>query len=379
MFKPFNVLLALLGMLGMVFLWSGSAVADPPAPVPESCLEVPAPAECLALENGGGTGDEGGGTSTGDDDTVPTVTYPPTPTGEPLVTGETQEAGETGETTGENRSDASAAAAETPEPTGSTELTESAEATQDPASCIEAEVAALVTDLTALLGADFAGLVAEIEGGLSDPAGLPTFLAGLPALIEDSGAEFSAELAGVVSGAADGLLACLPTQLPPCEVIEDFPLCIPDCAFIAELLGQEGCDFPECIDLTTIDPAVAELIGQLPEELLSELPICPPPGEEPSPAPGPTPVADPTQYENCDDARARGAAPVYASDPGYGPHLDADGDGIGCEDDTVVPAGYDSGGGRLAYTGAEFGPQITYGVVLLLLGSAFLLVSRRRA
>ena len=36
-------------------------------------------------------------------------------------------------------------------------------------------------------------------------------------------------------------------------------------------------------------------------------------------------------YANCDAARAAGAAPVYAGDPGYAPHLDRDGDGIGCE------------------------------------------------
>ncbi|TQN32246.1 excalibur calcium-binding domain-containing protein [Haloactinospora alba] len=36
-------------------------------------------------------------------------------------------------------------------------------------------------------------------------------------------------------------------------------------------------------------------------------------------------------YENCDAARAAGAAPVREGDPGYGPHLDRDGDGVGCE------------------------------------------------
>lgn len=36
-------------------------------------------------------------------------------------------------------------------------------------------------------------------------------------------------------------------------------------------------------------------------------------------------------YRNCTAARAAGAAPVYIGEPGYGPHLDRDGDGIGCE------------------------------------------------
>lgn len=36
-------------------------------------------------------------------------------------------------------------------------------------------------------------------------------------------------------------------------------------------------------------------------------------------------------YQNCSAARAAGAAPVYAGEPGYGRHLDRDNDGIGCE------------------------------------------------
>lgn len=36
-------------------------------------------------------------------------------------------------------------------------------------------------------------------------------------------------------------------------------------------------------------------------------------------------------YKNCTAAREAGAAPVRRGDPGYGSHLDRDGDGIGCE------------------------------------------------
>lgn len=36
-------------------------------------------------------------------------------------------------------------------------------------------------------------------------------------------------------------------------------------------------------------------------------------------------------YRNCTEARAAGAAPVYSDDPGFGPHLDRDNDGVGCE------------------------------------------------
>jgi hypothetical protein len=36
-------------------------------------------------------------------------------------------------------------------------------------------------------------------------------------------------------------------------------------------------------------------------------------------------------YTNCAAARAAGAAPVRRGQPGYGPHLDRDNDGVGCE------------------------------------------------
>lgn len=38
-----------------------------------------------------------------------------------------------------------------------------------------------------------------------------------------------------------------------------------------------------------------------------------------------------TSFENCTAAREAGAAPVHRGDPGYGSHLDRDGDGVGCE------------------------------------------------
>ncbi len=36
-------------------------------------------------------------------------------------------------------------------------------------------------------------------------------------------------------------------------------------------------------------------------------------------------------FSNCAAARAMGADPVYRHESGYGPHLDGDNDGIGCE------------------------------------------------
>ncbi len=41
--------------------------------------------------------------------------------------------------------------------------------------------------------------------------------------------------------------------------------------------------------------------------------------------------ADGPAFPNCTAARAAGAAPVRRGEPGYGPHLDRDGDGVGCE------------------------------------------------
>jgi len=47
--------------------------------------------------------------------------------------------------------------------------------------------------------------------------------------------------------------------------------------------------------------------------------------------PSVTPAGGGGVFRNCTEARAAGAAPVYAGSPGYGPHLDRDGDGVGCE------------------------------------------------
>ncbi|WP_234321936.1 excalibur calcium-binding domain-containing protein [Streptomyces xanthophaeus] len=82
-----------------------------------------------------------------------------------------------------------------------------------------------------------------------------------------------------------------------------------------------------------------------------EAPASPTPPPAPAPAPEPTqeaaPRPDPDEggasgssatggsgsvsYKNCTAARAAGAAPVRRGDPGYGRHLDRDGDGVACE------------------------------------------------
>ncbi|MFC5849376.1 excalibur calcium-binding domain-containing protein [Deinococcus petrolearius] len=52
-----------------------------------------------------------------------------------------------------------------------------------------------------------------------------------------------------------------------------------------------------------------------------------PKAASPLPAAGSSGVS----YPNCSAARAAGTAPVRVGQPGYGKHLDRDGDGVGCE------------------------------------------------
>lgn len=66
---------------------------------------------------------------------------------------------------------------------------------------------------------------------------------------------------------------------------------------------------------------------------------CHSPQSSPPPRPSSqAPLSDPSLqlssdfvWKNCSEARAAGAAPVLRGEPGYGLHLDRDGDGVGCE------------------------------------------------
>jgi hypothetical protein len=76
-------------------------------------------------------------------------------------------------------------------------------------------------------------------------------------------------------------------------------------------------------------PAPAPAPRRAPAPAPAQVPVpAPVPAPEPEPAPAPAPGVS---YANCSAAKAAGAAPVHAGDPGYGRHLDRDGDGIGCE------------------------------------------------
>lgn len=61
-------------------------------------------------------------------------------------------------------------------------------------------------------------------------------------------------------------------------------------------------------------------------ETVTEQPDAPAGGDN-----GDTADGGSVHYENCAAARAAGAAPVQRGDPGYGSHLDRDGDGTGCD------------------------------------------------
>jgi hypothetical protein len=81
------------------------------------------------------------------------------------------------------------------------------------------------------------------------------------------------------------------------------------------------------------EPLPDGVVAQLPEPAPVPVP-APAPAPRPAPAPVPAPAPAPAPsvyYANCTAARAAGAAPVHVGQPGYGTHLDRDGDGIGCE------------------------------------------------
>ncbi|RBY94912.1 hypothetical protein DQ244_00165 [Blastococcus sp. TBT05-19] len=190
--------------------------------------------------------------------------------------------------------------------------------------CIGEELALLVEGLQESLDEGAAELQAAIEEGL-DPdnlANLPTFLEGLPALIESSAPGLAAEFEELLPGVAEGIAACLEGLRPPAE----------------------------------------------------EEPKPTPPQEQPKPVTQPAA----THYANCDDARARGAAPVYAGQPGYGSHLDHDNDGVGCEQETALVSHTPTAAPKLAYTGFEAEPFIVAGAALVALGTLTVIGVARR-
>jgi hypothetical protein len=83
--------------------------------------------------------------------------------------------------------------------------------------------------------------------------------------------------------------------------------------------------------------AVADTVPYVPQPLMSaaELDAQQPSAANARPSVSPRAIAPVAasawSYRNCREARAAGAAPLYAGQPGYGPHMDGDGDGVACE------------------------------------------------
>ncbi|ASR54102.1 deoxyribonuclease [Cellulomonas sp. PSBB021] len=74
--------------------------------------------------------------------------------------------------------------------------------------------------------------------------------------------------------------------------------------------------------------AIARVLRSCPDEALSPPSPVTPRRATTGGAPTPPPAGS---FASCADARAAGAAPLHAGDPGYRPGLDGDGDGIACE------------------------------------------------
>jgi hypothetical protein len=98
----------------------------------------------------------------------------------------------------------------------------------------------------------------------------------------------------------------------------------------------------ECPDepLPTGGPAVVPPAPAAPAAPATPAPVPAAPAPAPAPAPAVPEPAVPAPapadgadvyYQNCTAARAAGAAPLHAGDPGYRPAMDRDNDGVACE------------------------------------------------
>ena len=158
------------------------------------------------------------------------------------------------------------------------------------------------------------------------------------------------------------------------------------CEEFAALFGVEDCEQIPCLDTSHLPDEAKEGLAPLLEGLEQiGIEACPPApvtggGNDGggNPPPGQQPGQQPVHYENCDDARAKGKAPVHSTDAGYRSDLDSDHDGIGCEE-TVTYAAPVQSAGKLAYTGIDLELWLRAGAILLSSGTLLLLAGRRRA
>jgi hypothetical protein len=193
---------------------------------------------------------------------------------------------------------------------------------------------------------------------------------------------------------ADLLNITCPAGPPTCATLAELfhlqgcPQPPTSCQEFADLLGVDNCSQIPCMDTSQLPAQARDGLRPLLDGLrnigIKECPAKPVPT-----TPGKGTYMPPTQpaaqqqqppyYANCDDARAKGKAPVYSTDPGYRPELDSDHDGIGCEVDAQPVAAVQQPTGRLAYTGTDLAPQLKVAWTLLMLGTGLLIVGRRRA
>jgi hypothetical protein len=171
------------------------------------------------------------------------------------------------------------------------------------------------------------------------------------------------------------------TSNPVCDLGEEFP----DIPELEDVIVDLSCsDVREalCEELES-DPELADLAAELCGESSSPTTTSKAPTSSAA-ATTSRPAPQGVYYQNCDDARARGAAPVHADQPGYRPALDSDSDGIGCEETAAVTpvrtqTSGTSGTGKLAYTGTSAGALLPWGAALVLTGGWLLVSGRRRA
>ena len=113
-----------------------------------------------------------------------------------------------------------------------------------------------------------------------------------------------------------------------------------DDEFTYKVAGKEAGSLSDtaAVHVTVNEPVTVTLPPEDPDEGEGE-------GEEDegggTPRPGETgmPTRPAAFYPNCAAARAAGAAPVRRGDPGYGRHLDRDGDGVACAGGNGKPGG----------------------------------------
>jgi hypothetical protein len=82
-------------------------------------------------------------------------------------------------------------------------------------------------------------------------------------------------------------------------------------SFLTTIVGLSAVAFVATWQATPVMQSIYSHATRTPEEIAS--------------------VEQSAYYQNCSDARARGAAPIYSGQPGYRAEMDGDSDGVACE------------------------------------------------